>query len=103
MTSLRRTLLALGCSILVAPALVAGADATASRTGGPPAWAAGGAPQNDHIKAAEAAVQWQPIAVRTIWTETVPLPAPPVGSMYLSFTSLATRMEVLSLIHGKTV
>ena len=34
---------------------------------------------------------WQRIAVRTIWTETAPLPAPPVGSMYLTFTSLAVH------------
>ena len=34
---------------------------------------------------------WQRIAVRTIWTETCPLPAPPVGSMYLTFTSLAVH------------
>lgn len=90
MTTLRRTLLALGCSLLIAPALVTGADATASRAGGPSARAAA-EPANDHIKAAEAAVQWQRIAVRTIWTETVPLPAPPVGSMYLTFTSLAVH------------
>jgi hypothetical protein len=90
MTSLRRTLLTLGCSLLIAPALVTGADATVSRAGGPSVRAAAG-PANDHVKAAEAAVLWQRIAVRTIWTETVPLPAPPVGSMYLAFTSLAVH------------
>ena len=58
MTSLRRTLLALGCSLLIAPALVPGADATVSRGGGGSARAAAG-PANDHVKAAEAAVLWQ--------------------------------------------
>ena len=43
------------------------------------------------MKAAEAAVAWQRIAVRTIWIETTPSPAPPVGSMYLAFTSLAVH------------
>ena len=90
MTSLRRILLTLGCSLLVAPVLVAGADATTPRAGHPSVRAAA-EPQNDHVKATEAAVQWQRIAVRTIWTETVPLPAPPVGSMYLAFTSLAVH------------
>ncbi|SFA86489.1 hypothetical protein SAMN05192575_101903 [Nocardioides alpinus] len=90
MTSLRRILLTLGSGLLVAPLLVAAADATASA----PTHRAAPAvahPANDHVKAAEAAVQWQRIAVRTIWTETVPMPAPPVGSMYLSFTSLAVH------------
>ena len=90
MSPLRRILLTLGCSLLVAPVLVSGADATAPRSGGAAARAATG-PQDDHIKAAEAAVLWQRIAVRTIWTETVPLPPPPVGSMYLTFTSLAVH------------
>lgn len=90
MTSLRRILLALGSGLLVAPLLVAGADATAPRVITKPARATA-APANDHVKAAEAAVQWQRIAVRTIWSETVPTPAPPVGSMYLSFTSLAVH------------
>jgi hypothetical protein len=90
MTPLRHIALALGCSVLVAPLLVAGADATASRPGGSTEHPGNG-PQNDHVKAAEAAVQWQRIAVRTIWTETTPLPAPPVGSMYLTFTSLAVH------------
>ena len=90
MTSPRRILLPLVCSILVTPVLVAGTGATASRPGGAVERVSSG-PQNDHIKAAEAAVLWQRIAVRTIWTETVPLPPPPVGSMYLTFTSLAVH------------
>jgi len=89
MTSLRRIALALGCSLLLAPVLVPGADATGSRAGSPPVRA--GEPANDHVKAAEAAVLWQRIAVRTIWTDTVPTPAPPVGSMYLTFTSLTVH------------
>ena len=90
MSPLRRILLTLGCSVLVAPVLVPGADATAPRSGGAAVRPAAG-PQDDHIKAAETAVLWQRIAVRTIWTETVPLPPPPVGSMYLTFTSLAVH------------
>ena len=90
MTSPRRTLVALGCSILVATVLTVGADAATAPEAGRHARHHVG-PQNDHVKAAEAAVQWQRIAVRTIWTETTPLPAPPVGSMYLTFTSLAVH------------
>jgi hypothetical protein len=39
--------------------------------------------------ASSVAVSWQRTAIRTIFAETVPTPAPPVGAMYLSFTSLA--------------
>lgn len=85
----RRILLSLAGSVLVAPVLVAGADATVPRVGGHHVRPA--SPANDHVKAAEAAVQWQRIAVRTIWTETVPAPAPPVGSMYLAFTSMTVH------------
>lgn len=88
MNSLRRTLLALGVGLLVSPLLVVGADANAPRIATRPARVERA---DDHVKAAEAAVQWQRIAVRTIWTETVPTPAPPVGSIYLSFTSLAVH------------
>ena len=37
------------------------------------------------------AVDWQQTAIRTIFAETVPTPAPPVGAMYLSFMSLAVH------------
>jgi hypothetical protein len=39
--------------------------------------------------ASSIAVDWQRTALRTIFTETTPTPAPPVGAMYLSFMSLA--------------
>jgi hypothetical protein len=39
--------------------------------------------------AASIAVDWQQTAIRTIFAETTPTPAPPVGAVYLSFTSLA--------------
>ena len=97
MTPLRRTLLALASGLVVTPLFVAGADATATRAVTRPAAPAAAA--NDHVKAAEAAVQWQRIAVRTIWSETVPTPAPPVGSMYLSFTSLAVYDAVREAQH----
>ena len=90
MTAARRTLVAIAAGVLSAPLLLAGA-VTAPATGSRPAVRAAAGPQDDHIKAAEAAVLWQRIAVRTIWTETTPLPAPPVGSMYLTFTSLAVH------------
>jgi hypothetical protein len=89
MTSFRRTLVALGASVLVAPLLLAGA--VSAPAAGTRAARTSAGPLDDHIKAAEAAVAWQRIAVRTIWTETVPAPAPPVGSMYLTFTSLAVH------------
>jgi hypothetical protein len=78
----RRTLTLLAATVLVAPLTTSLATAHARRDAGP---------QDDHVKAAEAAVAWQRIAIRTIWTETVPSPAPPVGSMYLAFTSLAVH------------
>lgn len=78
----RRPLTLLAATVLVAPLLTPLATAHAR---------VGAGPANDHIRAAEAAVEWQRIAVRTIWTETVPSPAPPVGSMYLAFISLAVH------------
>ena len=90
MTSPRRIALTLVTAVLVGPLLVSGADAGVDRAA-PVSPRRGAGPQDDHIKAAEAAVLWQRIAVRTIWTETTPLPAPPVGSMYLTFTSLAVH------------
>ena len=41
--------------------------------------------------ASSVAVEWQQTAIRTIFAETVPTPAPPVGAMYLSFMSLAVH------------
>jgi hypothetical protein len=90
MTSLRRVLVTLAASALVAPVLGTGAQATVPKVGHTSARSSAG-PQDDHVKAAEAAVTWQRIAIRTIWTETVPSPAPPVGSMYLAFASLAVH------------
>jgi hypothetical protein len=89
MTTARRTLVAIAAGVLAAPLLLAGA-VTAPATGSRPSTRTAG-PQDDHIKAAETAVLWQRIAVRTIWPEGGPLPAPPVGSMYLTFTSLAVH------------
>lgn len=91
MTVLRRTLVALGATVLVLPLFSAISEAAPSEAGRRHHARASAGPQDDHIKAAEAAVLWQRIAVRTIWTETSPLPAPPVGSMYLTFTSLAVH------------
>lgn len=89
MTPLRRTLALLLTSVLALPLVATVADATPAGSGRSARASAG--PQDDHVKAAEAAVAWQRIAVRTIWSETVPTPAPPVGSMYLTFTSLAVH------------
>lgn len=83
MTSIRRTLLALGTSLLVAPLLVVGTTAhTVAPAGKPHARSAA-----DHVKAAEAAVAWQRIANRTIYAEGAL--APPAGALYLAFTSQA--------------
>ena len=91
MALLRRTLVALGTTVLVLPLLTSVSEASPPEAGRRHHARASAGPQNDHVKAAEAAVQWQRIAVRTIWSETSPLPAPPVGSMYLTFTSLAVH------------
>ncbi len=88
MTSLRRVLVMLSATVLTVPLLGSGAHATVPRAGGASARTSAG-PQDDHIKAAEAAVAWQRIAVRTLWIEPQPALAPPVSSMYLTFTSLA--------------
>jgi hypothetical protein len=45
----------------------------------------------EHPLASSIAVAWQRHALRTIFTETVPTPAPPVGATYLAFTSLAVH------------
>ena len=79
MKRFRRALLVVGSSILLAPFLVAGAGTTAHSAAAPPA--------SNRVKAAEAAVAWQRIAIRTVYTEAGL--AIPVGSLYLAFTSLA--------------
>jgi hypothetical protein len=86
MTSIRRSLLALGTSLLVVPLLVVGTTAHPAAPSGEATRPA--ARHTDlHGKAAETAVAWQRIAVRTVYTEGL-LP-PPAGSLYLTFTSRA--------------
>lgn len=80
MSRIRRTLLCLGTALLVTPLLAVGPGATS--TAAPAARSA-----DDHVKAAEAAVAWQRIAIRTVYTEAAL--APPAGALYLAFTSLA--------------
>jgi len=79
MTSLRRTLVALSASTLLAPLLLIG-------TSSPATTAASRAP-DPQIKAHEAAIAWQRVANRTIYSEAGL--APPLGALYLSFTSRA--------------
>lgn len=88
----RRILVALGTTVLVLPLLAAVSEASPPDAGRRHhARQSAGSP-DDHVKAAEAAVAWQRIAVRTIWPpDTVPQLPPPVGSMYLAFTSLAVH------------
>ncbi|QBR93168.1 vanadium-dependent haloperoxidase [Nocardioides euryhalodurans] len=52
-----------------------------------PATAGGHPPGHDDAAAAATAVAWQRIALRTIYTEG--LSSPPVGILYLAFTSIA--------------
>jgi hypothetical protein len=80
MTPCRRVLLSLGSILLVAPLLAVSSGATSSAA--PAARSA-----ENHTKAAQAAVAWQRIAIRTVFTEAGL--SPPAGSLYLSFTSLA--------------
>ena len=80
MTPFRRALLCLGSILLVAPLLAVSSGATTAAA--PSARSAA-----NHTKASEAAVAWQRIAIRTIYTEGA-LP-PPAGGLYLAFTSLA--------------
>ncbi|UUZ61366.1 vanadium-dependent haloperoxidase [Nocardioides sp. B-3] len=72
--------MSLGASLLIAPLLVVSSGST---TGAAPSARSA----DDHIKAAEAAVARQRIAMRTAYTEAGP--APPVGALYTSFASLA--------------
>jgi hypothetical protein len=81
MTRIRRTLVSLGASLLVVPLLVVSSGST---NGAAPAARRSA---DDQVKAAEAAVAWQRIAIRTVYTEAAL--APPAGGLYLAFTSLA--------------
>ena len=95
MTSLRRTLVSLGCGLLAVPLLTAGVD-TAAHT------APADRSHAHHTKAAATAVAWQRIAVRTIFTEGAQ--APPAGSLYLSFTSQAVHDAARAAHHrGRVV
>ena len=91
MTSLRRIIVLLSSSALVAPLLLAGGAEAARR----PAKVPG--PQ---ITASEAVVAWQRVANRTLYTEAGL--APPVGALYLSFTSRAVYDAALEAHqHGR--
>ena len=78
MNSLRRTLAALSASTLLAPLLL---------TTGAPAAAKRADPPDPQLKAAAVAVAWQRVALRTVYVDRVT--PPPVGTLYLSFTSQA--------------
>jgi hypothetical protein len=79
MTSFRRTLVALAAGTLIAPLLlVAGGTAAGAKRVDAP---------EDHLTASAVAVAWQRVAIRTIYTEAGL--APPLGALYLSFTSRA--------------
>ena len=82
MTRIRRTLLSLGSALLVVPLLAVGQGATGT--------AASAARSSDnHVEAAETAVAWQRITIRTVYAEAKL--APPAGALYLAFTSLAVH------------
>ncbi|MFC5176241.1 vanadium-dependent haloperoxidase [Nocardioides taihuensis] len=74
---LRSKTVALSALALVAAPLAVASTPTSAAADGP--------------RASTIAVAWQRIAIRTIFTETVPTPGPPVGALYLSFTSLAVH------------
>ena len=63
---------------------------------GPPAAAEG-------PLASSVALAWQRTAIRTIFAETTPTPPPPVGAVYLSFTSLAVYDAVRHVRGGASV
>ena len=63
---------------------------------GPPAVAEG-------PLASSVALDWQRTAIRTIFAETTPTPPPPVGAVYLSFTSLAVYDAVRHVRGGTAV
>jgi hypothetical protein len=100
MTSLRRVLPALGTSLLVVPLLVAG---TTAHTAAPDGRAsAARTTTSGHVWPAATAVAWQRIAIRTIYAEGAL--APPVGGLYLAFTSRAVHDAALGARHrGRVV
>ena len=53
--------------------------------------------------ASSVALDWQRTAIRTIFAETTPTPPPPVGAVYLSFTSLAVYDAVRHVRGGTAV
>jgi hypothetical protein len=96
MMLIRRTLMALGTTLLVAPLLVTGGGSTAHTAAEPAARR-----HHPHVQAAETAVAWQRVAIRTIYTEGA-LP-PPAGSLYLTFTSQAVHAAARHASHyGRT-
>lgn len=95
MTSLRRALPALASSLLVVPLLVSGTTAHTATPDGRSA--AVRATTSGHVWPAETAVAWQRVAIRTIYTEGAL--APPVGGLYLAFTSRAVHDAALAARH----
>jgi hypothetical protein len=88
-THARRT--ALAAALVVVPLASVGTPSSA------PA-ADGGGPL-----ASSVALDWQRTAIRTIYAETTPTPPPPVGAVYLSFTSLAVYDAVQHVRGGASV
>jgi hypothetical protein len=82
----RRTAIAL-TALVAAPLAVITTTATPATAG-------------DGPLASSVAVSWQRTALRTIFTETVPTPAPPVVAIYLSFTSLAVHDAAREALRG---
>lgn len=100
MTSLRRALPALASSLLVVPLLVAGTTAHTVAPDGRPVGVR--TTTSGHVWPAATAVAWQRIAIRTIYTEGAL--APPVGGLYLAFTSRAVHDAALAARHrGRVV
>lgn len=52
--------------------------------------------------AQQVAIDWQRIAMRTVYTETTPTPPPPVGVVYVAFTSMAVHNAVKATLRWRS-
>jgi hypothetical protein len=94
MSLARRTACVLSALLVVIAPLALTAPGGSAQASGPHHGVRGSAQQ--------VAIDWQRIAMRTVYAETTPTPPPPVGVVYIAFTSMAVHNAVKAVHRLRT-